>query len=246
MPQGVVEHECDAPSSAAGWDEYWLRAKRAQHQGLYARIAEFYRSQIISRAAARILARYLRNETGRHYLHAGCGSGGSDRRLACDRPTFHALDFSFTALTMNRARSLPGTHRFVCADLFHLPYRAQSIDGIFNFGVMEHLTEQDIERALAQFHRVMTPDGYVVLFWPPNFGLSVMVLTSWLWIVNRFRKRPMKLYPDEISRVRSFRWVRELMARAQFQVVRTEFGWRDLFTFVVVIARPLRERASAS
>ena len=59
------------------WNRYWLRAGGSQRGGLYEAIAELYRSQIISRAAAAILSRHLIDSDSRHYLHAGCGSGGS-------------------------------------------------------------------------------------------------------------------------------------------------------------------------
>ena len=225
-----------ATRQAIGWDEYWLRAQQKHQNGLYASLAAFYRRQIISRSADAVLSRYFDNAPGHEYLHAGCGSGGSDSRIALDRPRFHSFDLSFVALTMNREQASPLRRVFVCGNLFALPYRSDSVDGIFNFGVMEHFVEQDIERILSEFHRVLKPRGRIVLFWPPNFGLSVIVLTSWLWLVNRFRKRPMALYPDDVSRVKSFRWVRNLMARNHFTAIRTRFGPTDLFTFVVVVA----------
>lgn len=110
------------------------------------------------------------------------------------------------------------------------------MDGAFNFGVMEHFTEPDIEKILAELHRVLKPGGRVLLFWPPQFGLSVIVLTSFLLVVNRFRTRPLQLYPDEVSRIKSFGWVRRLMQRNGFRVVALDFGPADVFTYVTVIA----------
>ena len=219
------------------WDEYWLKAREKHRRGLYEHIAAFYRRFIIAPMAGLIISRYFVNEPGHDYLHAGCGSGGSDQRINLDRPRFHSLDLSFTALTIHREQP-SATHRtFVCGNLFTLPYQSESIDGIFNFGVMEHFVELDIESILSEFRRVLKREGKVILFWPPNFGLSVIVLSSWLWLVNLFRQQPLSLYPDEVSRVRSFRWVRALMAQNGFIVLKTHFGPQDLFTFVVVIAQ---------
>ena len=219
------------------WDGYWSRARGAERPGVYERCAEFYRRQFISRFGAHLLASYLRNEPGCHYLHAGCGSGGSDQRLAFDKPTFHELDYSMVALRMNRERAMAIRRRFLCGDLLALPYRSETIDGIFNFGVMEHFDEEAIGRILAEFHRVLKPDGRLIVFWPPVFGLSVLALSSWLGIVNRFRRRPLQLYPDEVSRLKSFGWAKTLLARHRFRVIRMQFGWRDLFTQVGVVAQ---------
>jgi SAM-dependent methyltransferase len=230
------ETTLEEPRHGTAWDGYWSRARGTERPGLYERFAECYRRQFISRFGAHMLATYLRNESGRHYLHAGCGSGGSDQRLTFDLPTFHELDYSMVALQMNRERTMAIRRRFLCGDLLALPYRSETIDGIFNFGVMEHFDEEAIGRILAEFRRVLKPDGHLVIFWPPAFGLSVLVLSSWLGIVNRFRREPLRLYPDEVSRLKSFGWVRQLMARHGFRVIRTQFGWRDLFTQVGVVA----------
>lgn len=219
------------------WDRYWTDAGRAR-PGLYSRLAEFYRGQIISRAAAHILQARFPDAPGRHYLHAGCGSGGSDRRLRWQHARVHALDLSMTGLQLNRARRMPFAQWHVCGDLFRLPYQDRTIDGIFNFGVMEHFHEPQIDRILAEFRRVLKPGGAVVLFWPPAFGLSVIVIGAFLRIVNRVRAVPLQFYPDEVSRVRSFGWARAVMARNGFRTRRCLFGWRDLFTFVVVVAQP--------
>ena len=225
-----------APQHGTKWDGYWSRARGTERPGIYERIAEFYRRQFISRFGAQLLSRYLRNEPGCHYLHAGCGSGGSDQRLAFDQPTFHELDYSMVALHMNRQRAMPIRRQFLCGDLLALPYRSQTVDGIFNFGVMEHFDEAAIGRILAEFHRVLKPEGHLVIFWPPVFGLSVLVLSSWLGIVNRFRRQPLQLYPEEVSRLKSFGWARALLIRHRFRVVHLQFGWRDLFTQVGIVA----------
>lgn len=221
-----------------GWDLYWSKADRPEQRGLYQVIARFYRDQIISRSAARILARHFENAPDKRYLHAGCGSGGSDRRIALDRAQFDFLDLSPVALRLHRRQPLSLRRRYLCGDIFRLPYASASMDGIFNFGVMEHFTQEQIGSILTEFRRVLKPDGRVALFWPPEFGLSVRVLSNFLRVVNAFRKEPLKLYPDEISRIQSFRWVHQLMQRSRFRVLRAEFGPGDLFTYVAVIAEP--------
>ncbi len=219
------------------WNLYWAKAQGIQRKkGLYEVIAKFYRDQIISRSAARLLSRYFPDEQGRRYLHAGCGSGGSDWRISLGRPRFHFLDIASVALALHRRQPIRLKRHYSGGDIFRLPYRDASMDGIFNFGVMEHFTEEEIGRILAEFRRVLDARGRVVLFWPPDFGLSVIALAFFLGVVNRFRREPLKLYPDEISRIKSFRWARELMEGNGFRVLRLEFGPGDLFTYVAVAA----------
>jgi SAM-dependent methyltransferase len=232
-----VEPRACLGGSTSDWDRYWSRAGGSQRRGLYEVIAEFYRNQIISRSAAAILSRHFPNRNMAHYLHAGCGSGGSDGRLRLERPQVHYLDISPVALELSRGRSSPLNRTFICGDIFSLPFGAETIDGIFNFGVMEHFAEREIDRILSEFSRVLKRGGRLILFWPPASGLSVMALTSFLAVVNTFRSRPVELYPDEISRITSFRWVRQVMGRNGFRVLRLEFGPRDLFTYVAVVAQ---------
>ncbi len=227
-----------APADAMDWNQYWANAQR-KHPDLYDRIAEFYRRQIISRAAAGALGAHLPDGSDRQYLHAGCGSGGSDQRLRLSQALVHALDLSLVGLALNRARQMRFPSWHVCGDLFRLPYRSGTMDGLFNFGVMEHFEERDIAAMLAEFHRVLKPGGRIILFWPPEFGLSVIALKGVTRVANLFRKTPLALHPDEISRIPSFAWVRAVMAKNQFRVLETRFDWRDLFTYVVVVGEPV-------
>lgn len=219
------------------WAEYWLNARDRRRKNLYALMAEFYRNQLIARSAACVLSEHFQNHSAHRYLHAGCGSGGSDRLIALDQPQFHFLDLSPVALSLHREQPLRVKRVDVCADIFSLPYAVNTFNGIFNFGVMEHFPEHGLSKILSEFHRVLKADGTLVLFWPPEFGLSVLALKGFLGVVNRFREVPLELHPPEISRIKSFRWVRDLMARHHFRVVTLEFGWRDLFTHVIVVAQ---------
>ena len=223
-------------ASAMDWDLYWKKAADPERQGPYQLIAKFYRDQIISRSAASALARHLPDSEGKSYLHAGCGSGGSDQRITLRRARFHFLDLSPVALRLHRRQPMELKRSYVCADLFRLPYASGSMDGLFNFGVMEHFTPEQIAALFEEFKRVLKPGGRLVLFWPPDFGLSVLALGAFTGIVNRFRRRPLKLHPDEISRIHSFGWLRQVLELSRLRLLRAEFGWRDLFTYVAVVA----------
>lgn len=218
------------------WDLYWTRAAEPRRKSAYQVIAKFYRDQIISRSAAWVLNRHFPDGPERNYLHAGCGSGGSDQRIPLSRSRFHFLDLSPVAVKLHQRQPMNLKRDYACGDLFRLPYASGSMDGIFNFGVMEHFTEEQVGVILSEFKRVLKEGGRMILFWPPDFGLSVIALGLFTGTLNRFRRLPLKLHPDEISRIHSFRWIREMMGRNRLTLLRSDFGPGDLFTYVAVVA----------
>lgn len=217
------------------WDEYWQRS--ASGGGLYAAIAKVYRRSLISRAVRHYFHRYFTDEPGRVYLHAGCGSGESDSRIGFERATFVLMDISYEALRIARKKTTLPNVRLVCGDIFHPPFRDAAIDGTWNLGVMEHFHEPDIQRIFAALARVLKPGARALIFWPPKYGFSVIGLNAFLFVVNRFRSRPMRLYPDEVSRFWTRSWAARLLAPTGLSVPKTHFGIRDFFTYVVMVAR---------
>ena len=74
--------------------------------------------------------------------------------------------------------------------IFSVPVPDSSFDGIYNLGVMEHFTEDEIMGILKEFHRVLKSNGKIILFWPPEYGLSVQFLKFAHFILNKiFRKK---------------------------------------------------------
>jgi predicted SAM-dependent methyltransferase len=122
--------------------------------------------------------------------------------------------------------------------IFEIPLPDGAVDGVYNLGVMEHFTEDEIRRILGEFRRVLRADGRVLVFWPPEFGLSVLFFKGLVWIFRHVLRKPdVKFHPGEITRVRSRRHVTELFESAGFDVIRYSFGPRDLFTYAVVAAQ---------
>ena len=222
------------------WDQYWIDS--AKSKGLFEVIAKFYRRYIISPAVRHYIHRYFRDEPARVYVHAGCGSAESDNRIRFKQARFVMLDISPEALVIARRKSKLENVHFVCGDIFHPPFKAGAVDGIWNLGVMEHFFEPEITQIFTAFSQLLKADGQLVIFWPPRYGLSVIVLTSFLGVVNAFRKKPLVLYPDEVSRYWTQRWSQQLAAPAGLQVQKSHFSIRDLFTYVVMVARKAASR----
>jgi dolichol-phosphate mannosyltransferase len=219
-----------ANASSPEWDRYW--ADRQETSGaIFGMVASLYRIFIIKRA----LNIFVRESfcSGSELLHAGCGSGQVDIDVTKTMKVT-ALDISLSALGLHD-RANAGRAKLVHGDLFAVPLPDQSFDGIYNLGVMEHFSVEDIHKILVEFRRLLRPGGKVLSFWPPSFGISVITLDSIHFVLNRIFKMNMKLHPDEITRVRSPQQIRDILEKAGFEMTRFYFGPRDFFTHSVIV-----------
>jgi dolichol-phosphate mannosyltransferase len=230
----LAEHGHHTDVRGKSWDDYWRDS--AADRSLFSVVAKQYRRFLISPSVRHFFRRYFRDEPGRLYLHAGCGSAESDRRIGYTRASFVLLDISPEALKIAKRNATNPNVHLVCGDIFHPPFRDATFDGIWNLGVMEHFHAPEIERIFAALGRILKPGARCLIFWPPRYGLSVLALTSFLRIANAVRRTPLHLYPDEVSLFSSTGWVRGLLRLAGLAVERTHFGVRDLFTYVVLVA----------
>ncbi len=215
-----------------GWDDSW-KAHKSAGGLLYDVVATFYRKVIIKRT----LSHFVRGSfaRGAAVLHAGCGSGQVDADIS-RHVRITGLDISVNALNLY-ARTTEGRCAILHGSIFKIPLPAGSMDGIYNLGVMEHFTEEEIDRILAEFRRVLRDDGRVVIFWPPEFGASVVFLKGVKWTLEHVAGRKnVKLHPDEITRVQSRRHAAGIFERNGFRVARYYFGIRDLFTNSIIVA----------
>ena len=217
------------------WDDYWKDS--APTGGLYALRASLYRKWLIAPSLGHYFRKYFPDTRGRIYLHAGCGSSESDARIGHTEATFVLMDISYEALLIARRTTRFKNVHFVCGDLFRPPFRTSSVDGVWNLGVMEHFYEPEIVRIFEGIGRVLKPRALCLILWPPVYGFSVLVLTSFLFIADRVLGRRLTLYPDEVSRFRSAKWADALLTGSGVSVERTHFGLRDLFTYVILVGR---------
>lgn len=95
-------------------------------------------------------------------LDAGCGTGAVMRYLSAFG-TVTGCDLFAEALDFCRQR---GLQRLNQATVIHLPFATASFDLVTSFDVLYHRTIGDYRQALAEFHRVLKPGGYVFLRLP--------------------------------------------------------------------------------
>lgn len=212
------------------WDKYWQK-KINKENIIYNFIASFYRKYIIKQILNYFIRKY--NHAGESILHAGCGSGEVDIDIS-NEFRLTALDISPAALNLYREYN-KNVFQLVQGDLFNLSFEEKSFDCIYNLGVMEHFSEEQIGRILGEFHRVLKDNGRIILFWPPEFGLSVIFLKLVHFILNDIFKKNVKLHPDEITRVKSKSHVEKNIANSNFKLSEYYFGIKDIFTHIVIV-----------
>jgi ubiquinone/menaquinone biosynthesis C-methylase UbiE len=214
------------------WDKYWTKRKTTS-QVIYKTIASFYRKNIIKKA----LNHFIESEfkKGAKLLHAGCGTGQVDEDIIA-KFQVTALDISGKALDLYKFFN-GGKAKLVKASIFKIPVKNSEFDGIYNLGVMEHFTKEDNEKILKELARVLKPNGKIVLFWPPKFGISVIFLNTTHFILNNILKKNIKLHPDEISLIQSKKQVEEILKDCGFKLLKFYFGPKDLFTHCIVVAK---------
>ncbi|MEW5693982.1 MAG: methyltransferase domain-containing protein, partial [Candidatus Hydrogenedentota bacterium] len=212
-----------------GWDEYWANKNKSALL-IYDLIAAFYRKYIIKKSLNYFIMKYFIKDA--KILHAGCGSGQVDIDII-GKYSITALDISTEALAIYR-KVTKGHCNLLHGSIFAIPEPNATFDGIYNLGVMEHFTEGEINNILNEFNRVLKPNGKIILFWPPEFGISVVFLKFIRHFMNVLFKENIKLHPDEITKIKSKRQVKHLLLKAGFSLIEYYFGPKDLFTHVVV------------
>jgi ubiquinone/menaquinone biosynthesis C-methylase UbiE len=216
------------------WDIYWKeKEKKGSSSILYDKIAVVYRKLVITRVLSHFLRKHL--APGSIVLHAGCGSGQVDSDIRSYLEVT-ALDISGNALKIYKSIHGENT-KVVKGSIFQLPFPDATFDGLYNLGVLEHFTQEEIHKALMEFKRVLKPGGKIIIFWPPTFGFSVFVLDSIHFVCNKILRMNIKLHPDEITRLRSKKHALDTIAKTEFKMIDYYFGVKDLFTQAVLVAQ---------
>lgn len=220
------------------WDQYW---SGVGHQGkrLYDFIAVFYRKFIIRPAVNKFVGKNFSPRA--KLLHAGSGGGMVDVDMA-RRFDITAFDISPKALT-EYARNHGCRAALLQGSLFDIPAEAGDYDGIFNLGVMEHFTEEEIVKILMEFRRVLKPGGRIVLFWPPRYGLATRALKFAHYVLRDILKKDIQLHPAEITHVVSRDQIQGYLSQAGFVLKEFYFGARDFFTHQIIVAEKASEIA---
>ena len=121
-------------------------------------------------------------------LDLGCGAGRTSIMVALERPKCQvvALD-NFSAdyiaghsetntLANLQLAGVDNRVQVQSADMRHIPFPADSFDGVVSTAAIDHLERNDIRTTLADANRVLRADGQILLWLiVPNFWLSLIV-----------------------------------------------------------------------
>ena len=233
-----VHHEIDSSlTDPQDWDSYWSGMsyrKESPYEGtLYELVAGIYRRSVIKRNLNTTIQREFPSHS--RLLHAGCGSGQVDADLQSSM-NITALDISASALH-RYARNNPRATAIKHGDIFKLPFSDSCFEGVYNLGVMEHFTHDQILNILSEFHRVLEPDGKIVLFWPHARSTSVLVFHLIHFVMNAFFKQTGKLHPAEISLMQSKKQAITLLSESGFNLISYKFGINDFFVQTVIVGK---------
>jgi SAM-dependent methyltransferase len=132
----------------AFWEEHWTAL---------ARRTVFPRH----RTLLRITREYLIE--GSSILEGGCGP--ADKVLRLKENGFETVGLDFAPETLLNARRTRPELDLVAGDVFALPFRDESFDGAWSFGVVEHF-HNGFDGILDETRRVLRPFGILFLCFP--------------------------------------------------------------------------------
>lgn len=110
--------------------------------------------------------RWLKNvlplKPGGKILEIGCGRGAGDAIILREfKPAvLHATDLDIGMIRRADKYLSPGHKQTIslsAADALHLPFRDESLDAVFGFGVLHHIP--DWRRSVLEIARVLKPGG---------------------------------------------------------------------------------------
>ena len=104
------------------------------------------------------------------FLHVGCGSAQKQHTTAA----FAGPDWREVRLDIDKAVNpdIVGT----MTDMKTV--RDESVDAIFSSHNIEHLYAHEVPRALAEFHRVLKPDGFAVITCPDLKSVAALIIAD--------------------------------------------------------------------
>ena len=171
------------------WDTYWAKDQKA-YNTIYDSVAVFYRKYIIKPYLGRYFKKYFTSDST--ILHAGCGGGQVEEGFDASF-TIIGMDISHNALSLYRR--CHDRSNLILGDITTIGIKDETIDGIYNLGVMEHFSEDEIHTIFREFHRIIKKNGVIVVFWPPKFGLTVIALRFGHFFLNSILQKNVQLHP---------------------------------------------------
>lgn len=187
------------------WDEHWESLTRKG--SILGKICELFRKTIIANLITNSFKKYFSEEG--IFVDAGCGTSQISIKINKNKKTLIGVDLSYEILHEAKKYS----DFTINSDIFKLPFKNESVDGIWNAGVMEHFKLEEIDLILKEFNRILKKDGVCLLLWPAVYG-PVNIFTRTLeFVFNRILRMKYKFFPEEINLLKSKEWVKRIILK---------------------------------
>lgn len=227
--KNLLDDELNGAESLRDWSKHWSSDNQ---RSFSQKFFSFYRKAVFARTVSFFCDKYFPKKG--IFIEAGCGTAETSLRIDKQngRRKLVAADIVLDVLK----KCHPVMDERVCGDIFNLPFADNSVDGIWNVGVMEHFTQTEIDAILAEFNRVLKSNQRIILLIPGVDSPPQKILRGLEKIINlRQVNKDFRFHPPEISQMKSEKAGREMLSRNQFVLEKYEFGWRSLFAFKVLV-----------
>lgn len=211
------------------WDEHWEKVGK----GGFGRFLTFYRISILSYSVRMYAEKYF-PRNGR-FVEAGSGTSQTSVMLKKHKREYIAVDISEKALA--EAKKISQISKTVKADINDMPFSNDSIDGIWNLGVMEHFNEAQLRIILKEFSRILKKGRYAVLFWPHSLAPYQIFLKTLTILAKILANKEIVFFPNEPSQIKSVKGVRTLVLSSGFSRCIIKNPISNAFTFMAVVCR---------
>lgn len=210
------------------WNEHWEKT----NESFFGKILSVFRKLVLAHAVRHYHDKFF-PEKG-IFLETGCGTSQTSIKINKRKRKYVAIDISEEAL--KEAKKIGLFDNFLKADIRNLPYKDESIDGVWNLGVMEHFSRKEIQKILKETKRVLKKGSVAVLFWPYRYAPYQILLKSISFIGSLFGKK-IVFFPNEPNQLKSKKQAKEAVLKAGFSECKVYYNIRDLFSHMVVVCR---------
>jgi SAM-dependent methyltransferase len=213
------------------WSRHWSE----DHQQTAAqRFFSFYRKTIFACAVQSFVDRYF--PPSGIFIEAGSGTSETSVRIDKRQGMRLLVAIDIVLPVLERCHRVMDVR--LCGDIFRLPLRTGSIDGIWNVGVMEHFTHHQIDVILRELHRVLKSGGNAILLWPGTNSVPQKLLKLLETIIQmRSRNKDFHFHPDEISQLTSLEEGKKVLVRNGFVPIHLNHGFKTSMAFKILVGR---------
>jgi SAM-dependent methyltransferase len=211
------------------WSQHWdIEMQNSFSQKFFS----IYRKTVFSRTVAYFFNRYF-PKTG---VFAEAGSGTSETSIYINKNhgerVLVAVDIVLPVLEKNHI--VMDTR--IGGDIFKMPFHNESLDGVWNVGVMEHFSHPQIDQILQEFYRVLKPGAPILLLWPASYSIPQRILRLLEKIINtRSKDEPnFRFHPPEISQLISTSQGQNVLIRNHYEIAAVDSGMRSLMAFITI------------